>query len=347
MGDHDQIVTGRHTYRDHTDEDYDGIPDDGRTLASASEMGTYADDDGMREHYATSPALITRGEKLIPATVYNPFDAPLLATVWESLYSIVFALGRSHFSRANFAPIVDDSWRVVGHVGWADGNDILVPAETVRNDRHFWSILQKVRLGEQRKKILEEFDRGSGTIPNPFRPPTTSSPPPKDGNRWRGPEKCDHRPHPSYRPTIVEEARSGPLKEEKIAQYLHDLDCFVKGGGTAFVGRHFARPGDASYLDPYPGRPDGEVGSPKQPFSSGYEILVVVNPDGNLRGAMDIRKNLTTQHEKDLEIFLGVIDIAMTVLMIIDIVTIPVALFRLGVWVAERVEIRAIKLALD
>jgi hypothetical protein len=325
------------------------IHDDGRTLRPVRE-DEYSIFGGISEMPAFVPprdsrqVFIYRGKKLIPDTVYIHSDA-FLVTEWESLYSSVFRLGDSNFSRASFAPIVDDSWRVVGHVGWADGNDILVPEDTVRNDRLFWSILQKVRRGEERQQILDVFDRGRGTMPNfPFPPPTTSPPPPKDANRWRGPENCVPRPPTHYRPTLVEQARSGPLKEEEIAQYLRNLDKFVNGGGKAFVGRHFLKPGFASYLDPYPGRPDGEVGSPKMPFSSGYEFLVLVDPDGNLQGVMDIRKNLTTQHERDLEILLGLFDLTMMILMIIDIAPLAVLLFRLGAKMAARATIWAIKL---
>jgi hypothetical protein len=274
---------------------------------------------------------------------------PFSVTEWESLYSSVFTLGGSNFSRASFTPIIDDSLRVVGHVGWADGNDILVPEDTVRNDRHFWSILQQVRLGEERQQILDVFDRGRGTMPNfGFPPPATSSPAPKDGNRWRGPENCVPRPHPSYRPTLLEQARSGPLPEGEIDQYLRNLDKFVNGGGQAFVGRHFLKPGFASYLDLHPsGRSIGGVGEPRKPFSSAYEFLVLVDPDGNLQGVMDIRKNLKTQVEWDFEVFLGAVDIAMTFLMVIDIAPIAVLLFRLAGKMATRATIWAIKLVVN
>jgi hypothetical protein len=62
---------------------------------------------------------------------------------------------------------------------------------------------------------------------------------------------------------------------------------------------------------------------------------------------MDIRKNLTTQHDKDLEIILGLIDLAMTVSMVFDILPIAVVLFRLGAKLAMRATIRAINVVVD
>lgn len=349
MGEHDQTVL-------HDDDD-DGISNDGRALLAESRAevasGAAADDD-PDEFLSISGArlvhaLVHRGKQLVPDTLYV-FPKPFLVTEWEALYSSVLKRGGSNFSVASFAPIIDENSRVVGHVGWADGNDICVPEETVRNDRRFWSILQKARLGEERQKTLDMFDRGRGTTPQfPF-PIAAASPPPapKDNRTWRGPDNCVSSPHPSYQPTLLEQARSGPLPEEKIRQYLRDLDCFVKGGGKAFVGRHFLRRGYAAYLSPHPGHPDGEVGSPKTPFSSGYEFLVVVDPQGHLQGVMDVRKNLVTQHEKDLELFLGLLDVALTILMIIDIATISVVLFRVAAsWVTRKVALRAIEVAID
>jgi hypothetical protein len=342
MGDHDQTVL-------HDEDAHGNIHDDGRTLRPVrgdeySVVG-FGAMPLFRPPSDSRHVLLYRGKKLIPETL-DVHPGPFSVTQWESLYSSVFTLGGSDFSRASFAPIVDDSSRVVGHVGWADGNDILVPEDTVRNDRLFWSNLQKVRLAEWRQQILDVFDRGRGTIPNfPFPPPATSPPPPKDGKRWRGPENCVYRPQPSYRPTILEEARSGPLKEGEIDQYLHDLDTFVKGGGDAFVGRHFLKPGFASYLDLHPsGLSVGGVGEPRKPYSSAYEFLVLVSPDGHLQGVMDIRKNLKTQVEFDTETFLKVIDLSMTILMVIDIFPIAVVLFRLGAKIATEATIQAIKL---
>jgi hypothetical protein len=353
MGEHDQTVL-------HDDDAHGSIHDDGRTF-HPMDVGArvfQGAGGGANDPLYNNPDPYLDPEIYKHTQVFRFFHGtlspdsvlvhvrPFNVTEWESLYSSVFTLGGSNFSRASFTPIIDDSLRVVGHVGWADGNDILVPEDTVRNDRHFWSILQQVRLGEERQQILDVFDRGRGTMPRfGFPPPATSSPAPKDGNRWRGPENCVPRPHPSYTPSLLEQARSGPLPEEEITKYLRNLDKFVNGGGKAFVGRHFLKPGFASYLDLHPsGRSIGGVGEPRKPYSSAYEFLVLVDPDGNLQGVMDIRKDLKTQVEWDFEVFLGAVDLAMTFLMVIDIAPIAVLLFRLAGRMATRATIWAIKL---
>src|SRR5882724_8113452 len=140
MGEHDQTVL-------HDEDAHASIHDDGRTLRQGGLVYNPGYPVAVPEPGAQR-VFIYRGQKLLPDTVYIHSDA-FLVTEWESLYSSVFTLGGSNFSRASFAPVIDDSWRVVGHVGWADGNDILVPEHTIRNNRLFWSILQKARRGEE------------------------------------------------------------------------------------------------------------------------------------------------------------------------------------------------------
>ena len=198
------------------------------------------------------------GDKLISDAVYTHIRS-FLATEWESLYSSVFTPGGSNFSKASFTPIIDDSRRVVGHLGWADGNDIIVPEHTIQNNRLFWSILQKMRLSGERQQLLDDDARWDRARPFPKFPlsrPTT--PAPKDARRWRGPETCVPRPHTINLETRSDEARRGPLKDKSAEDtYRIDLNLFVTGGGKAFVGRHFVKRGDASYLAPAPGVPDG------------------------------------------------------------------------------------------
>jgi hypothetical protein len=351
MGDHDQtVLTGGHA---HVDDMHASIHNDGRTIQRLREdeflitYDEYANPVGQVAPSNARLASVYYGPKLAPDSVYIHPES-FLVTEWESLYSSVFEVAHSPFSAASFVPVVDDGWRVVGHIGWADGNDIIVPEHTVRNDRHFWSVLQKMRLDEWRQQLLKEADKfDRGPFPNsPFPRPATSAPP-NDGKRWRGPENCVPRRPTMKLDTMWDEARRGPLKETDMAQWLHDLDRFVSGGGRAFVGRHFVKHGDASYLPLYPGIPDGEVGSPKKPYSSGYDILVLVDPEGNLKRVIDIRKMFTTQVEHDIKIVLELVDLAMTIMMVIDIVPIAVVLFRWGLKLAARATIRAITLVVD
>jgi hypothetical protein len=341
MGEHDQTVP-------HDEDAHGNIHDDGRTLRP---VRTYDyvrvyDDFGYSEErpHTARAAFVFRGGKLIPDTVYIHPD-PFLVTGWESHYSDMFALEspRFHYD-ASFAPVVDDSWRVVGHVGWADGFDICVPSDTVQKGSKFWSILRQRRLGEERQQLLDEADKfDRGPYPNsPFHAVTMSPPPgPK-------PAPCvPPAPTTKWKPTIWEEARSGPLKEKTIEEaYVNDLNYFVKGGGKALVGTYtYMDIERVNHLEHFRAGPYLDL---KIPGSSGYRFQVLVSPDGYLQAVLGIEKVRPKTHgDKIISDILEGIDIAMMVLMIIDIVTIPVVLFRLGALVAERAAIRAVEVVID
>jgi hypothetical protein len=319
MGEHDQTVP-------HDADAHKFIDDDGRTLRLVRNISV--------EYVADARlAYVFRGEKLICETVYvqpGPYDA----TSFESLYSSVFANGHWNYVEPSFAPIVDDSWRVVGHLGWADGYDICVPYDTVRKGSNFWYILQKLRLDRARQQLLDEADRFDRMSPPfPVRPAHAPVPPGRFSTMW-------------------DDARRGPLKDKSIEEtYKNNLDYFVRVGGKAVVGVGPSFDSDyASYLDlPPPGLPDeGVWGRPNKPFSSGYQFLVLVNPDGYLQGVLGVQKVPPKMYgERAISIALDVIDIALTVLLIVDIVTIPVVLFRAGVVVARAAAIRALELVID
>jgi len=320
----------------HVDDAHRSIHDDGRTLRPVREdefVGVY-DDFGHRDlerpHDARA-AFVFRGGKLIPDTVYIHPDR-FLITGWESHYSDVFASESPKFHyEASFAPVVDDSWRVVGHVGWADGCDICVPGETVQKGSKFWDILAERRLGEWRQRWLDDADRFDHALPA-FGPRSAPKPPPRD---------------PRWKPSPQDEARRGPFRDPSSEfRYLHNLDYFVKGGGKALVGTYTymeierANNLKHSWYAPYL---DLKVYG-----SSGYRFQVLVSPDGYLQAVLGIDKvRPKTRGDKIISDVLEGIDIAMTVLMIIDIITIPVALFRLGALVAEKASIRAVEVVID
>jgi hypothetical protein len=315
------------------------IHDDGRTLRE--EHPVYHSGYPVVVHEPDARRVfVFRGDKLIPDTVYIRPD-PFLVTGWESHYSDVFALESPKFYyEASFAPVVDDSWRVVGHVGWADGCDICVPGDTVQKGSKFWSILQQMRLGEWRQQLLDDADRfDRGRLPNfPFHTTPTSSPP------VRKPDNCvPPAPTVKLKPTMWEEARRGPLEEKTIEEvYLNNLNYFVKGGGKALVGlsRYMierAAKREDSWYAPYLDL--------KIPASSGYRFQVLVSPDGYLQAVLGIEKvRPKTRGDKIISDISEGIDIAMTVLMVIDIFPIAVVLFRLGTKIATRVTIQAIRL---
>jgi len=290
--------------------------------------------------------LLYRDQKFIPETVCIRPDQ-VNVTEWESMYSSAFSLNRAPFSAATFSPIVDDSLKVVGHVGWADGNDIIVPEHTIRNNRLFWSLLQEKRLDDGRQRLLElardddaRWDRFRPF--SPFSRPIKSAPAPKDARS--GPEIFAPRPHTTGLETRWDAARRGPLKDKSTEEtYRLDLDLFVTGGGNAFVGRHLVRRGDASYLAPAPGVMDGRIDSPKKPFSSGYEFLVLVDPEGRLQRVMGVRKNLYSH----ADLMIDSLELALTVSMLLDIVPIAVVLLRAGIRIATDVMIYAVRSAMD
>ncbi len=275
------------------------------------------------------------------------YTRPLNVTKWESDYSDMFAsepgLPKFHYD-ASFAPVVDDSLRVVGHVGWADGFDICVPSDTVQEGSKFWSILRQRRLGEERQQLLDEADKfDRGPYPNsPFHAVTMSPPPgPK-------PAPCvPPAPTTKWKPTMWEEARSGPLKEKTIEEvYVNDLNYFVKGGGKALVGTYtYMEIERVNHLEHFRAGPYLDL---KIRGSSGYRFQLLVSPDGYLQAVLGIEKVIPkTDGDKKISDILEGIDIALTILMIIDIVTIPVVLFRLGALVAERAAIRAVEAVID
>jgi len=142
----------------------------------------------------------------------------------------------------------------------------------------------------------------------------------------------------------LDEAHRGPLKDKsKEEPYRIDLDLFVTGGRKAFVGRHFVKRGDASYLAPAPGAIDGTIDSPKKPFSSGYEFLVLVDPEGHLQRVMGVRKNLVSH----AEIMIGALELALNLSILLDIAPIAVVLLRAGIKIATEVMVQAVRVVID
>src|SRR5689334_17522555 len=129
------------------DDGHTSIHDDGRSFRRVR-FEEYRIYDNLGEPYLEPPGdsrkvFLLRGQKLLAETVDVHSTDRFDVTEWESMYSSALTQRHSPFSNASFVPIVDDSYRVIGHVGWADGNDILVPEVTVRKNRQFWSLLKK------------------------------------------------------------------------------------------------------------------------------------------------------------------------------------------------------------
>jgi hypothetical protein len=245
---------------------------------------------------------------------------PLNVTEWESFYSSVLGDSRMFMK---LAPVVDDSWRVVGHVGWIDGVDLCVPYRTpARTGSKFWDILAERRLAPERQQLQflsDSIDR-SPFSRRPAQPATMS-------------------------PAPLAMSRAPQIWESEERRHKNNLNYFLSGGGKAIAGRG-ASADYTAYLDALP----AEKGfwPQKYVYSSGYRFLVLVNPDGYLQAVLDVQKvEQQTAGERALEIAFEVIDVALMILMIVDIATIPVALFSLGRFVARGVMIRALEVTLD
>jgi hypothetical protein len=334
MGDHDHaVLTGRYGH-------VDDIYDDGRTLyyiEPGAGMGAGADHDAYHNPDAYSDQSVFRftNEKLIPDTVHVRLR-PFTVTRWESIYSTVFGHGTQPDLLSpsvdpglapSFEPVIDDSYRVIGHLGWIAGPQICLPKNTVEWDSPVAHIFEERRFGEQEARRLAEANKyrfPSFPSYSPPRPP----PPPK-------PVPCRPAPAgPVFPDSAFDWNSRGPLKDpSEEARLQNNINYFVAGGGTVVVGRDYV-------YDQMPGQEF-------VPFLPGdYRCMALVDPDGNVQAILSIEKiHHESRNEKVLRIALEVLDIALTVWMIIDIFTISVVLLRAGVRLAARAEIRALQMA--
>ncbi len=309
------------------------VHDDGRTLRPAGlyDPEVAAEDDGhnnihFRDEVMPGPRLrITpvfrySSDKLISDALHVHIR-PFTVTKWESIYSTVFGSG-THSNdwvcpscdpglAPSFTPVIDESYRVVGHLGWIPGTEICVPKNTVAWDS-VAHIFEERRLGEDRQRLLSLHDR------DPL--------PPFPARHWA--------PEPDTK--LWASIRSGGLKDESEEQrHQNNINYFLAGGGEALVGRDYVHDQMASQnFEPL--------------LHGGYRCLALVRPDGYIQSVLRIEGiPYESRQAKGLRIIFEVIDIALTIWMIIDIFTISVVLFRAGVAVAEKVAIRAVKVVID
>jgi hypothetical protein len=358
MGDHDQTaLTGGRTLRPFRDDEIGDL--------------VHAEDGGPPE-YVPDPVTaipqpvnlrITRvlrysGGKLSPEALHLHIR-PFTTTKWESLYSSVFGTGTHEQFDAvaegivtpSFTPIIDHSYQVIGHLGWIDGFEICVPKDTIAKGAPVGIMLEQRRLGEWRDywitndlKFTQKLGPGAHfhTAPTPPapKPPPICNPPAATMK---------------YKPTIWEEARAGPLKDatQELRQQ-HNINYFLAAGGKVLIGRKAAGDLLQREYEPYllwRQLPSGQelydvFRDRKWPVSSEYRFLVLVDPDGRLQSVLGVEK-VEQKLETTFDIALEVVDKALTVLMIIDIATIPVALFSLGRMVAKEVMIWALEVTVN
>ena len=222
MGEHDQTVL-------HGDDAHGNIHDDGRTLRPAGlyDPEVAAEDDGhnnihFRDEVMPGPRLRMTPvfryshDELIP-DILHVHLRPFSATEWESLYSTPFGTGTEpqlyHYpmwdaTDPSFTPVIDESYRVVGHLGWISGEQICVPMFTVAAHSPSALVLEKARLGEDRQRLLSMHDRD----PFPAFPARRARPEP-DSEFWAA-------------------VRRGRLKDGSEEQrHQNNINYYLAGGG--------------------------------------------------------------------------------------------------------------------
>jgi hypothetical protein len=329
MGEHDQTVL-------HDKDAPEEIGDDGRRFHP---LGIDENPDVDYVAFSASslvPVFRYSRDKLIHDAV-RVHIRPFHVTKWESLYSSLFGTGvkptrfEPNGVEPSFTPIIDESYRVVGHLGWINMSQICIFTAQGGTALDLQKA-EKARLGERRKEILAERDaiNRSPLFRRPAQPATNSPPP------------C--RPSPTSRllkPAFAFDqdtvGRDPVIWESEEVRHQNNFNFFLAAGGTALVGRAIA-------MDLWDSERD------EMYWMEGYRCLTLVGPDGHLQGVLGVEKiqfHHESRNQRDLRLVLEVVDIALTIWMVIDLVTIPVALIRVGLWVAEKVEIQAIKFALN
>jgi hypothetical protein len=329
LGEHDQtVLTGRHT---DVGDTHDSVIDDGRSLKYI-EPGAGAGAGADHEAYHDPDAYIDQAvfrhcdEKFIPDIVHIR-TAPFAFSKWEFIYSTVFGSGlQPHRDPGEtdrkialgFEPVIDDHYRVIGHLGWISGSELFVPKDTIEWDSPLLHGFEQQRLEAARAPFLAIAQRAEQNPFSAFPIHPVSKPLPR-----------------GWKPTIMEQALQGPFKDVSEEQRIRDnMNFFLSGGGTAFVGRDFIHDEIASrHLQPY--------------LRPGYRCMVLVSPDGSLQGVLGVEKiNYESREERFRRIAFMVIDIAIYVWMVIDIVTISVAVMRplVGATLRTMAEIRALKI---
>jgi hypothetical protein len=314
LGEHDQTAP-------HDQHPQESIHDDGRALAEVElGAGAGANDPDNPDIYKNTPVFRFAHDKLLPETVHVRLR-PFHVTKWESVFSTVFGTG-SHPDwvspsvdpglEPSFTPIIDENYRVVGHMGWIGGPEICVPRNTVAWDSPIAQIFEKARLGEDRRRLLARQDR------DPM-PPFAA-----------------RRVSPEPDTEFLAAVRRGGLKDaSEEERHRSNLNYFLAGGGAAVVGRDYVH--------------EQMADQKFEPFLPGdYQCMALVNPDGYLQSVLRVEKiHHESRDARILRIALEVIDIALTIWMIIEIATISVGLLRLGVLLARAATVRAIELAAD
>jgi len=181
MGEHDQTL----------DKDaYRSIHDDGRKLPPIRreeyfhQYDDYANPIPGSEYlptYAHQAFLFSRKE-LIPEIVYVHGDK-FTPTEWEAQFSDLTGSG----DEQSFVPVVDDNFRVVGHLGWIDGKNICVPKKTIAEGYGYpyAAELEKARLfGVHRRLVSIHYSIVDSRLPGFPGQPVSAAPTKRPAPCW-------------------------------------------------------------------------------------------------------------------------------------------------------------------
>jgi len=355
MGDHDQgLIWNLHP------NEHRSIQDDGRILSPIREdeyLRTYDEygrqvGDGLPSY--AREVFLFRGKEFVPDMVLQVHGEKFTPTKWESRYS---TLSSTATEREKFTPVIDDNHRIVGHLGWVGGYDIFVPRETIGELSPARIFFEKARLDEWDRQLAASHDRPFGDLPGPRVSTIPSTPRPVPcwpGNKPAGIAPLKPGEHEALWNSLV---KAGPGKDISEENRLREnINFFVAGGGTAIVGEQW----DALPHEPTPKLERYLLGpglsspgySPFTPTiaalanpSPYYRFLTLVGPDGLIQAVFRAEMfQPESREDKILRVGLVVLDIALTIWMIIDIVTIPVALAEIaGAVLAREALIQAVR----
>jgi len=350
MGEHDQTL----------DKDaYRSIHDDGRKLSPIrreeyfhqyDHYGNPIPDSEYLPTYAHQ-AFLFSSKELIPEIVYVHGDK-FTPTEWEAQFSNLTGSG----DEQSFAPVVDDNFRVVGHLGWIDGKNICVPKKTIAEGYGYpyAAELEKARLfGAHWRLVSSHYSIVDSRLPGFPGQPVSAAPTKRPAPCWPANKPpALSLPNPKDEEALWNSLLEAPGKDVSEEQRrLGNLNFFLAGGGEAVVGFRFGW--NLVPREQWQVRQHLDYPVYSYPFDtylmiSGYRFQVLVAPDGHIQAVLGVEKyQFELPEEKVLRVAFKIIDIALTVWMIIDIFTIPVVLFRLGAMVAEKVAIRAVKVVID
>lgn len=330
MGEHDQTVVN--------DKDgHEDIGDDGRKFHPIDVGNRFFQGagGGANDPAYNSPDPYLDPEKYKCTQVFRFFQdsltpdsvlvniRPFCETKWEALYSSLFGSGvrgdvvpwydgKDKEVEATYTPIIDESYRVVGHLGWIDIGQICMRKFTDDNGTGTALHLEKARLAKERLDTLWRFDHPDETFAFP-----------------------GQRPKDTWEPEYIKELRKAPSKDGTQEQrHLRNLNFFLKAGGKALVGQEYARAlleNERYALYEY----------------TGYRCFTLVSPDGHLQAVLGVEKiPYESFNDRSMRTVFKVIDITLLVLMIIDIATISVALIRAGRLLGEII-IRSLAVTVD